>query len=61
MIDIEDLKQVAKRLRQILNKKEDLNQDGIVDEKDVRFIEKNFLSVDRDVKGKAKDKVGKRM
>lgn len=57
MIDIEDLKKVAKAYGNTTKKSdEDLNQDGIVDEKDVRFVEKNFLRVDPDLKGKSKPK-----
>ncbi|MBX9975081.1 S8 family serine peptidase [Cytobacillus firmus] len=44
VIDIHDLIQVAAFYGKKHNK-EDINQDGIVDEKDVRLIEKNFLKV----------------
>lgn len=42
--------------------KVDINQDGIVDEKDVRFIEKNFLKVGATAKKNAKpqEKLGKK-
>lgn len=55
MIDIEDLKKAARAYGKS-SKIEDLNQDGIVDEKDIRFIEKNFLRIDPDAKGKGKPK-----
>ncbi|KRE71355.1 S8 family serine peptidase [Paenibacillus sp. Soil750] len=55
MIDIEDLKKVANAFGKS-SKKEDINQDGTVDEKEVRYIEKNFLKMDPDVKGKSKPK-----
>lgn len=55
MIDIEDLKKMV-RAYERSSKREDLNQDGIVNEKDVRFIEKNFLRADPDGKGKGKPK-----
>lgn len=55
MIDIQDIVQVVAFYGKD-HKKEDLNQDGIVDEKDVRFIEKNFLKVGPDAKKNAKPK-----
>ncbi|KQX68448.1 S8 family serine peptidase [Paenibacillus sp. Root444D2] len=59
MIDIEDLKKAVHAYGKS-SKIEDLNQDGIVDEKDIRFIEKNFLRIDPDAKGKPKEKDGKK-
>lgn len=44
------------------HEKEDINQDGIVDEKDARFIEKNFLKIGETAKKNAKpqEKLGKK-
>jgi subtilisin family serine protease len=44
VIDIHDLNQVAVHYGK-KHDKADINQDGIVDEKDARFIEKNFLKI----------------
>ena len=55
MIDISDVIQVVAFYGED-HKKEDLNQDGIVDEKDVRFIEKNFLRVGPDAPKNKKPK-----
>lgn len=55
MIDISDVIQVVAFYGKD-HKQEDLNQDGIVDEKDVRFIEKNFLRVGPDAKKNKKPK-----
>ncbi|MEK5389597.1 S8 family serine peptidase [Margalitia sp. FSL K6-0131] len=53
VIDINDLVQVAAQYGK-KHDKEDINQDGIVNEKDVRFIEKNFLKVGENAKKNAK-------
>ncbi len=46
IIDINDIHQIAKCYgKTSFDKKCDLNQDGIVDDLDVRFIEKNFLKI----------------
>ncbi|MFD4704674.1 S8 family serine peptidase [Gottfriedia sp. NPDC058432] len=61
VIDINDLIQVAAQYGK-KHDKEDINQDGIVDEKDVRFIEKNFLKIGENAKKNAKpqEKLGKK-
>lgn len=61
VIDIHDLIQVASFYGK-KHDKEDTNQDGIVDEKDVRFIEKNFLKIGASAKKNAKpqEKLGKK-
>ncbi|USK33874.1 S8 family serine peptidase [Bacillus sp. F19] len=55
MIDISDVIQVVAFYGKD-HKEEDLNQDGIVDEIDVRFIEKNFLRVGPDAPKNKKPK-----
>jgi subtilisin family serine protease len=61
VIDIYDLIQVAAHYGK-KNDKADINQDGIVDEKDVRFIEKNFLKIGSEAKKNAEpqEKLGKK-
>ena len=59
MIDINDVIQAVAFYGKE-NKKADINQDGIVNETDIRFIEKNFLKVGPDVpkNKKPKEKLG---
>ncbi|PEJ57745.1 peptidase S8 [Bacillus sp. AFS002410] len=61
VIDINDLVQVAAYYGK-KHDKEDINQDGIVDEKDIRFIETNFLKIGENAKKNAKtqEKLGKK-
>lgn len=61
VIDIHDLIQVAAFYGKKQDK-EDINQDGIVDEKDVRFIESNFLKIGQNAKKNVKpqEKLGKK-
>jgi subtilisin family serine protease len=61
IVDIRDIKQVVLHYGN-QSGKEDINQDGIVDEKDVRLVEKNFLrrGPDADPGVKAKDKIGEK-
>ncbi|EEK71115.1 Peptidase Vpr; Serine peptidase; MEROPS family S08A [Bacillus mycoides] len=64
LIDIRDMQSVVdvygKKDASILP--QDLNQDGVVDEKDVRFVEKNFLQKEVGVPEvvKPKEKIGKK-
>lgn len=53
MIDINDIIQAAAFYGK-KHDKEDINKDGIVDEKDIRFIEKNFMRVGPNAKKNAK-------
>ncbi|MDM5225122.1 S8 family serine peptidase [Cytobacillus sp. NJ13] len=59
MIDILDVMHVVAQYGKD-NKQADMNQDGIVDEIDIRFIEKNFLQVGPDAPNnkKPKEKLG---
>lgn len=61
MIDIQDLVQLIAFYGK-KNQSTDINQDGIIDEKDVRFIEKNFMRVGYDASPnkKPKEKLGKK-
>lgn len=61
MIDILDVLRVVAQYGKE-NKKADINLDGNVDEKDIRFIEKNFLKIGPNAKDnvKPKEKLGKK-
>ncbi|TCP30929.1 peptidase Vpr [Scopulibacillus darangshiensis] len=61
MIDIKDVMRVVAHYGK-KNKKADINQDGIVNETDIRYIEKNFLKVGPDAGKNAKPqaKLGKK-
>lgn len=52
VIDIHDLMRLVAVYGKTGQPAMDINQDGVVDEADVRFIEKNFLKVGADAKGK---------
>lgn len=64
MIDIKDIQLVvdAYGMKDTSIVKEDINQDGVVDETDVRYVEKNFLSKGPDASASAqpKESIGKK-
>lgn len=57
VIDIHDVMRVVAMYEKDDNKT-DINQDGIVDETDIRYIEKNFLTVGKGVTKKPMEKLG---